>query len=81
LLLFDSRGTSGYCLKQAVLSKQSYQQLERPNKAKVPVIDSLPTTAPTPTSPVNISENAIEDEVEYGAKDSINYDNKNNRVH
>ena len=64
-----------------VLNKQSYQQLERPNKAKVPVIDSLPTTAPTPTSPVNISENAIEDEVEYGARDSINYDNKNNRVH
>ena len=41
-----------------------------------PPLDTLPST-----SPVNISENALEEKVEYGAKDSIKYDNSNNKVH
>ena len=64
-----------------VLNKRLSQKLERPNKVKVPALDSIPTAAPTPTSAVNIAESAIEEEVEYSAKDSIIYDNQNNKVH
>ncbi len=69
-----------------VFNKRLPQKLERPNKVKVPALDSIPADsipniAPTPTSAVSISDNAIDDEVEYGAKDSILYDNYNNRVH
>ncbi len=44
---------------------------------------TFPTSTPTtPTEPiVNISENALEEKVEFGSKDTMVFDNAENKMH
>ena len=62
-------------------------QQTSPLKQKRAQQQRIPTEIPTSldtlpsSSNFNISDDALEEDVEYGATDSINYDNANNRVH
>ena len=42
---------------------------------------TFPTTNPPPTPEVAISENALDEKVTFGAKDSIDFDNAENKMH
>ena len=56
------------------------KQIQAEQRYKPTDIPSSLDTLPSSTN-VNISADALDENVEYGATDSINYDNANNRVH
>ena len=69
----DSSQTLSRTPSQIALDSVLQQSQARP--------DTTPFLPTAPTTPVDISASALDGKVEYGAKDSINYDNADNKVH
>lgn len=72
------------CFQTATGQVDTTQQQVIPTQNDTIPIDSVPAkrtvTTPNPEN-FTVAKDALDDNVEYGARDSMNYDNFNNRVH